>query len=479
MARAKKNPELRLSGTRIGTRFSLSMSIALAVVMVVAGLFLYNRTLRVAEAIQEKAFVDAVQIQGPLQAQYQEELRKKYMGLAQGKTLESAMPIKDTELKTFVEGAVVRREVMYGDNFGMHGYMYQYKDVLPPLIVPMSSRSQAGEGLWSLILGVTLCVIVVGALVALMVGNAVSRPLETIVDDIAQISRGDLRHRTRVRAGGEIMLLAKSIDRMAGNLEQAQAAQLELSVREREIALAGEVREALLPESMPVMAGYDLGALHVASPTPGGDFHDFIELDNKRVGLLLCEVSGRGIPGALIGAIARSYLRVELAHGEDVAQALGRVNSDLARDVRRGIYVTLMYVLVDPFESTATVACAGHKLPLIRYSATDRKIRLIQPEGIALGFDQGPVFSRALQIQRVPIEAGDRLLIANTGPVRVRNSKGEELGEKAFYRSVQQDASRSTSDLLDVVKSALEEFAGSEPFPNDISIVSIARRNPV
>jgi serine phosphatase RsbU (regulator of sigma subunit) len=475
MSAAKKNPELRLSGSRLGARFSMLMSLALALVMIGAGLFLYNRTSKVAARIQEKSFVDAVEIQGPLQAQYLEELRKEYAGIARGKTLESAMPIKDREVRTFADGAVVRKEVMYGEGFTKHGYMYQFKDVIPPLIVPMSSIEDVGEGLPTLIIGVTLCVILVGAFVALMVGNAVSRPLETIVDDIAQISRGDLRHRTRVRAGGEIMLLAKSIDRMAGNLEEAQAAQLELSVREREIALAGEVREALLPESTPVMPGYDLGALHVASPTPGGDFHDFIE-SGSSVGLLVCEVSGRGIPGALIGAIARSYLRVELERERDVAAALERVNRGLARDVRRGMYVTALYVLVEPGSGHATVACAGHKLALIRYSAADKKIRLVQPEGIALGFDKGPVFGRTLQIQRVPLEVGDRLLLANTGPVRVRNAAGEELGEKAFYRHVLSYASESTPDMLAKLQSTLEQYAGGEPFPNDISIVSIARK---
>jgi serine phosphatase RsbU (regulator of sigma subunit) len=341
--------------------------------------------------------------------------------------------------------------------------------------VPANAKDTAGEGLLPIILGVTLFVILAGAIVAYWVGAAVSRPLELIVGDIAQISRGDLRHRTRVRAGGEIMILAKSIDRMAGNLEQAQAAQLELSVREREIALAGDVREALLPQTTPKIAGYDLGSLHVDSPTPGGDFHEFIELDDGRIGLLVCDVSGRGIPGAMIGAIARSYLRVELARGGDVAAALGRANAELARDVRRGMYVSALYVLVDPKEGIATVACAGHKMPLIRFAAADKKIRLIQPEGIALGLDKGAVFEQALKVQKMPIEPGDRIVIANTGPVGIKNQAGEELGEKAFYRHVLQHAAMPTEAMLEAVRADLQSFAGEEVFPNDISIVSLRR----
>jgi serine phosphatase RsbU (regulator of sigma subunit) len=348
--------------------------------------------------------------------------------------------------------------------------------VIPPLVVSAETKERAGQGLLSLIIVVTALVILVGTCVAYLIGRSVSRPLQMIVDDVGQIAMGDLRHRTRVRAGGEIMMLAKSIDRMAGNLEEAQSAQIELSKREREVALAEEVREALLPDAPPKVAGYDLGSLHVASPTPGGDFHDFIELPGGRTGLLVCEVSGRGIPGALVGAIARSYLRAELSREGDLAEALSRANREVARDVKRGMYATAMYVVLDPAQGVATVACAGHKLPLIRFSGADGKVRLAHPEGIALGFDKGPVFDRALSIQKVPIEPGDRLLIATTGPVRIQNPKGEELGEKAFYRLVLQHAGGDTSTMISELEKALEAFAGGTPFPNDLSIVSVSRK---
>jgi len=477
MARAKKGSDLKLSGSNLGTRFSVQMSGALAIVMLGAGAFLYHQVLQKADEIQENAFVEAVQIQGPLQ---QRVLQDQYRELTNLPPLpqppEAAQPKKEAEVKAFPDSFVKRHEVWYGEGFKKSGFLYQYQDVMPPLVVSAETKERAGQGLLSLIIIVTALVILVGTCVAYLIGRSVSRPLQMIVDDIGQIAAGDLRHRTRVRAGGEIMMLAKSIDRMAGNLEEAQAAQMELSKREREVALADEVREALLPDAPPALAGYDLGALHVASPSPGGDFHDFLELPDGKKGLLVCEVSGRGIPGALVGAIARSYLRVELARGGDLAEALSRANRDIARDVKRGMYVTAMYVVLDPAQSVATVACAGHKLPLVRISASDGKVRLAHPEGIALGFDPGPVFDRALSIQKVPIEPGDRLLIANTGPVRVNNPKGEELGEKAFYRLVLQHARGDTATMLADLRRALETFAAGEPFPSDLSIVSVTRK---
>jgi len=477
MARAKKGSDLKLTGSTLGTRFSIQMSVALALVMLGAGAFLYHEVLQKAGEIQENAFVEAVQIQGPLVKQAMEELRRQARGDPPDTSprVESAQPVKGAEIVPFADGKVQRHDVWYGEKFDKPGFLYQYEDVMPPLIVSKTLKERAGQGLLGLILGVTVCVILVGACVAYLVARSVSRPLEMIVDDIGQIAAGNLRHRTRVRAGGEIMVLARSIDRMAGSLESAQDAQIELSKRERELALADEVREALLPDAVPTLPGYDLGDLRVASPSPGGDFHDFLELPDGKAGLLVCEVSGRGIPGALVGAIARSYLRVELSQGRDVAAALSRANREIARDVKRGMYVTAMYVEIDPRDGMATAACAGHKLPLVRFTASDGKVRLVQPEGIALGFDKGPVFDRALQVQQFPLAPGDRLLLATTGPVRVKNPKGEELGEKAFYRLVLQHAAGPTKDVLGELHAALETYAADTPFPADLSLVSVSR----
>lgn len=484
MSAARKSSELKLSGSRLGTRFSLTMSIALAVVMLAAGAFLYNRTVSAAQEVQERSFVEAVRLRGkPLDTVFQ--------------------PIAGSKVQSFENDTIERIDVVLSKDAALTGWVYRakgeerhrakdprryennpdydhgYEDGFQDghqLFVPSVMRERAGEGLLPLILGVTIAVILVGALVAWMIGGTVSHPLELIVEDIAQIARGNLRHRTRVRAGGEIMLLAKSIDRMAVELESAQGAALEQSQRERELSLASEVREALLPQSTPDLPGYELAAMHVESPAPGGDFHDFVEYEDGRVGLLVCDVSGRGIPGAMIGAVARSYLRAELAHTEDVALAFTRVNRELARDLRRGMFVSALFVLLDPREGTADVACAGHKLALVRYTAEDRKIRVVHPEGIALGFDKGPVFERSLKVLKVPVERGDRLVLSTTGAVEVANAAGEELGEKGFFRLVLQHAGLPTQKMLEHLRQGLDAHAEGTPFPNDVSTVTLTRK---
>jgi sigma-B regulation protein RsbU (phosphoserine phosphatase) len=318
-------------------------------------------------------------------------------------------------------------------------------------------------------------VLLLGALVSVWVAGSVSRPVETLIDDVRQIARGDLRHKTRARGPGEIQVLARALDRMASDLAEGHENKLELSVRERELDLATGVRDALMPAGTPLIEGYDLGAAFLASPRFGGDFHDFIQRADGLWGLLVCDVSGRGVPAALIGSTARAYLRSELARVGEVADAFNRVNRWLASDVRRGMFVSALYALLDPKEARATVACAGHKIPLLRVCASDGQLRVVQPEGIAFGFDKGPVFERRLQVVEVPLEPGDRLVLANSAPVRIPNAEGAELGEKAFYARVKRHSGPDTTQFLRALRRDLEQYAGDAGFQEDISIITCAR----
>jgi serine phosphatase RsbU (regulator of sigma subunit) len=134
-----------------------------------------------------------------------------------------------------------------------------------------------------------------------------------------------------------------------------------------------------------------------------------------------------------------------------------------------------MYALVDPVQGIATLACAGHKLPMLRYTAADKKLRTIQPEGIALGFDKGPVFDSRLAVEQVPIEHGDRLVIVNSGAVAIADPSGAELGEKQLYTHVLRNGALDSSQFLARLRAALESYVAGAPIPRDVSMVTISR----
>ena len=132
---------------------------------------------------------------------------------------------------------------------------------------------------------------------------------------------------------------------------------------------------------------------------------------------------------------------------------------------------------IESEEGVAEVFCAGHKLPLLRYAAEDQSLRVVHPEGIALGFDQGPVFDRRIEMIVTPIEKGDRLVLANSAPVAIQNEEERELGEKAFYARVKKHATLDTSRFLKALRRDLEQFAGGAGVQQDVSLVTILRES--
>lgn len=450
--------DLRLKVMGLKARFVLTMTVPLATVMVATAIVLYRSTSKIVMNSQEDMLSEAVRFTHVHEA-YETDQENSYQHKPTGVLV---FPIRREDGGT---GRLYRRET------GVGTPLHDRFD----LVVPDTER--ASGAMLPVVIGTSLIVVVIGAVISVWVAESVAKPVERLIYDVRQIALGNLRHHTKATGPHELRLLARAIDRMTADLAEGKETEFQLSVRQRELELATNVRNALLPEGTPMIEGYDLGAAFLSSPQFGGDFHEFVRRADGLWGVLVGEVSGRGVPAALVGATARATLRGELERVGEVADAFHRVNRWLVEDVRRGMFVTALYALLDPAQGRVTVACAGHKIPLLRACAADGQLRVVQPEGIALGFDKGAVFERRLQVVEVPIEPGDRLVLTNSAPVRIRNASDEELGEKAFYARVRKHSGPDTTQFLRALRRDLESYAGEGGFQEDIAIVTLSR-NP-
>ncbi len=449
-----------MRGMSLKRRFVLAMTAALSVVVGLASVLIYQGSLRAQQRIQQEALASAA-----LLTQAGPEVEER------------GVPLKHpsgVEIYDVTYGPERERATLYR----VPARMPSEQDV--ELFMP-STRARASRALFGVIAVIMLLVVLVGAAVALWIASNVTRPVRAIMEDVRSISLGDFQRHIRSSGGGEIALLAESIERMRLDLSEAQEAKHSLSVQSRELSLAASVREALLPVATPLVEGYDIAAVHIGSTLISGDFHDYLELADGRVGLLICDVSGQGMPAAMIGAIARSYLRSELVHieagaGKDaLANALARANRWLVGDVRHGVFVTALYALLDPSRARLLVANAGHRMPLLRIAAADGRLRTVHPEGLALGLDRGPVFEQRLEVAEVPLEPGDRIFLGNGTPVSLKNAEGRELGEKAFFTRVLKHSSLSSLDFLRALRQDILAFAGEDGVQSDTSLVTIVR----
>lgn len=455
--------DLRVKVMGLKARFVLATTLPLAIVTAVTAAMLYSKSAAIVKSSQEDLLSRAARFTHALHFADEGPPKDFGQGLLHEETSVLVYPYRYGETG---RGRLYRHELGVGTDSPDRFDLY----------VPEAELAEV-EMLW-LIVGTFVAVLVIGATVSILVADSVSRPVEGLIYDVRQIAMGNLRHHTKASGPAELRLLARALDRMTADLAEGKETELQLSVRQRELELASSVRNALLPEGTPLIEGYDLGAAFLASPRFGGDFHEFVPRAGGQWGLLVGEVSGRGVPAALVGATARAYLKSELERPGEVLDAFRRINVWLTSDMRRGMFVSALYALLDPAAGRATVACAGHKIPLLRVCAADGQLRVVQPEGIAFGFDKGAVFDRRLQVVEVPIDPGDRFVLANSAPVRIQNEAGEELGEKAFYTRVRKHNALDTTQFLRALKRDLEQYAGERGFQEDISLVTLSR-NPV
>lgn len=354
---------------------------------------------------------------------------------------------------------------------------------LARLVVPPGSYGLE-DVLLRLVLPLTAVMVGAGVLLAIFAGRTVTRPIPKLIDLVRDISHGRRAGRVNLAGTGELAHLGQALERMADDLEEARETELELSIRDRELELAAEVRLALLPLATPYVEGVDLGAFHLPAAELAGAFHDFIELPGGRVGCLVCDVSGEGAPAAIVGAMARAALRSALVRvtdyeGDELDQAFRAVNRELSSSLPRGHFATALYAVIDPNQDRAIVACAGHRVPIMRFSAADGQLRSLQPEGLALGLDGGPIFERSLVLQDLEFEPGDRLVLSTQGACAVAQPDGGELGERGLYKLVAHHAMGGTRGFLKGVRQTLQKALDPEDldagFERAISLVTIVR----
>jgi len=296
------------------------------------------------------------------------------------------------------------------------------------------------------------------------------------MEDINQVSSGDFEHQTSARSSDEIGQLAASFNRMTTALRAAQQQELAARAMEHELGIASEIQTNLVPKSILKVPGYDIGAYYRPSKEVGGDYYDFIEIDENRSGLIVADVSGKGVPGSLVMAMARAFIRMEAERSRNpsTADTLARANKMLARDMRKGMFVTAIYGILDRTNHQIRVSSAGHN-PMILWRSRSEEIVLINPKGIALGLDKGPVFDRSISEEIIQLEPGDRVVIYTDGTVEAMNAKREEFGDRPFQDLVRKLAKTESNQFLNLIVKALDEHQGNAPQHDDMTIVTFRR----
>ena len=253
----------------------------------------------------------------------------------------------------------------------------------------------------------------------------------------------------------------------------ARQQQIEARERERveqELRVARVIQETLLPETTPALIGWRLEAYWQPARAVSGDFYDFMEFPDGRVGIIVADVTDKGVPAALVMATARSLLRSAAERLVAPGEVLARANDQLCPDIPRNMFVTCLYLLLDPASGELTFANAGHNLPLRR---TKEGVLELRATGMPLGLLPGMHYVEA----QGRLEPGDSLLLYSDGIVEAHNVQREMFGFPRMREVVGEQPREK--NVIRVMIQALEEFTGSNwEQEDDVTLLTIERDPP-
>lgn len=243
---------------------------------------------------------------------------------------------------------------------------------------------------------------------------------------------------------------------------------LERQRLEQDLQVATTIQQSFLPQQLPDLPGYTFATTYVSAQEVGGDFYDFIELSGSRFGVVFGDVSGKGIPAALYMAKLMSDFRFYVLSEPEPARAMARVNNLLVERSRHGMFVTLVYLLIDLERRTITVTNAGHGPPLIRQGRDGTVIRLDGPSSLPLGI-LPDILSESFTHT---LEPGDSVVLYTDGVLEARNAMRQEFGYARFEQALSSGPS-APEGLLGAVQQTLQQFMGRSPQHDDITLLCV------
>jgi len=254
--------------------------------------------------------------------------------------------------------------------------------------------------------------------------------------------------------------------------EQLKAAQAELIEKEKlehELQVARDIQMSVLPEGFPELEGFDFGALLVSARAVGGDLYNFILLDEDHVGIAVGDVTDKGVPAAIFMAQTNALLHSEARRGVPPRESLLRVNNHLLGMNSQGLFVTVLYGVLDRVTREFSYARAGHELPILFLPCGEVFPPIPMKTGQPLGILENPQIDQGT----LTISAGSILLLYTDGAKDMTSPEGESFGMQRLMEALRADCGKSAQEICDCLFKALKDFQQSATQFDDITLLVV------
>ena len=318
---------------------------------------------------------------------------------------------------------------------------------------------------WLVIGTASAVVILLVILTAFWSSHSMTRPLQVMVEALDRLAGGDFSSRMELTTGDERDILARAFNEMVPQLEDR------LRIR-KALEVAQEEQQNLLPREIPTLPGFDMAATATYCDETGGDYFDFFPCgkEGEYLGVAIGDVSGHGVPAALLMTTARALLRMRSSQPGSMAQVVNSVNRHLTADTYEdGRFTTLLYLNIDQANRSLRWVRAGHEPGILYDPATDTFEELLGP-GIALGVDEEWQYE---ENERGGLTSGQIIFLGTDGIWEALNAKGEMFGKHRLHEIIRRKAHSAATTIQAAVLEALGAFRGKCIQEDDITMVVI------
>jgi phosphoserine phosphatase RsbU/P len=285
------------------------------------------------------------------------------------------------------------------------------------------------------------------------------RQLSQRLEESENLTIQDLKEKNR--------LLKQAYDELKADQEQI----IEKERLEKELEISAQIQQSLLPKTLPAIPGYQLGALMIQAQAVGGDFYTCFKLGQDRLGLVVGDVSDKGVPAALFMALTYSAIRLEAARNDSPVQVLRNVNRHLLQMNSAGMFVTLVYGILDINSGDFHFARAAHPTPYLldgQGQIVDIPVSSGQPLGLfaALPIDE----------QTITLPPGGTLLLYSDGVSETKDTRGIDFAPDALYQSIQGHRARPAQTICEQLWQDVQEHGRGLPQQDDFTAVVVKRQ---
>lgn len=323
------------------------------------------------------------------------------------------------------------------------------------------------------------------------IAGGITAAVATLRRGTLRLAAGDLRTRIALPNQDEFGQLADSFNEMTVAVRHGREQAVARERLERELETARKIQERLLPRGLPAVPGFEITGTSVPSRQVGGDYFDVLSLEDGRLGIAIGDVSGKGMPAALLMSNLQASLQGQVIHPSSVAEIVTRMNNLLAHSTDPHMFATFFYGVLDPRDATFTAVNAGHNPPVVRRAGGG--IETLDAGGLVLGMLPRQKYKQ----QTITLAPGDLVVLYTDGiteatsatPAGGRDAADgarEELGddedpdrmfgEEQLHELIGASADRSAVEVKQQILEAVERHAAGAPQADDITLVVLKRQ---